>query len=347
MITIINKIDLISAEELEKFVKKYKETIKKLNTELNLHKIPIIIKDNEDVESFSRSKDEKDILVTFLVSTLTWEGGLTLFKNFLRSLTKVNETICNNQDLTHKMEELELEKMEFDIREIIYKETNAILVGIVSSGKLRTNSKYYLGPDVNGNFKVVEVSNIFCKKVAASYSYKGQYCSVCIKSLGKINTLTRENVKKGMSLLDMRINPIASRLFEIEIWTIDESTKVLKNSYQPILNIKHVRQGVKIKNPDDIFLFLSDNKKMNDLEKLLKDGNINLTNVQEKINNLIEKKNYGNKKTNNEIVIGPIEKKAKLIVEFLFNPEFISIGQNVIISDQSLKAYGIITKIFK
>ena len=347
MITIINKIDLISAEELEKFVKKYKETIKKLNTELNLHKIPIIIKDNEDVESFSRSKDEKDILVTFLVSTLTWEGGLTLFKNFLRSLTKVNETICNNQDLTHKMEELELEKMEFDIREIIYKETNAILVGIVSSGKLRTNSKYYLGPDVNGNFKVVEVSNIFCKKVAVSYSYKGQYCSVCIKSLGKINTLTRENVKKGMSLLDMRINPIASRLFEIEIWTIDESTKVLKNSYQPILNIKHVRQGVKIKNPDDIFLFLSDNKKMNDLEKLLKDGNINLTNVQEKINNLIEKKNYGNKKTNNEIVIGPIEKKAKLIVEFLFNPEFISIGQNVIISDQSLKAYGIITKIFK
>ena len=150
-----------------------------------------------------------------------------------------------------------------------------------------------------------------------------------------------------MSLLDMRINPIASRLFEIEIWTIDKSTTVLKNSYQPILNIKHVRQCVKIKNPDDIFLFLSDNKKANDLEKLLEDKDLNLANAQEKINNLINNKKLGNKKEINEIIIGPIEKKTKLVVEFLFNPEFISIGQNVIINDQSLKAYGVITKIFK
>ena len=373
VITIINKIDLISEEELKQFVKKYKETIKKLNSELNLQKIPKIIKNDEDVELFSRSMDEKEILVTFLVSTLKWEGGLTLFKNFLRSLPKVNGIIYNNDNLKQRQKELELEKMEFDIHEIIHKETNAILIGIVSSGKLRSNSKCYLGPDSNGNFKIVEVCNIFCKKVAVSYSYKGQYCSVCIKSLGKINTLTRENVKKGMSLLDIRMNPIASRLFEIEIWTIDETTKILKNSYQPILNIKHIRQGVKIKNQDDIFLFLSDNKKLNELEKLIENEYINLTNVRDKINKLIknkkerikkeidenlkdnfikennikDEKNKNENTSNNEIVIGPAEKKTKLVVEFLFNPEYISVGQNIIINDQNLKAYGIITKIFK
>ena len=373
VITIINKIDLISEEELKQFVKKYKETIKKLNSELNLQKIPKIIKNDEDVELFSRSMDEKEILVTFLVSTLKWEGGLTLFKNFLRSLPKVNGIIYNNDNLKQRQKELELEKIEFDIHEIIHKETNAILIGIVSSGKLRSNSKCYLGPDSNGNFKIVEVCNIFCKKVAVSYSYKGQYCSVCIKSLGKINTLTRENVKKGMSLLDIRMNPIASRLFEIEIWTIDETTKILKNSYQPILNIKHIRQGVKIKNQDDIFLFLSDNKKLNELEKLIENDDINLTNVRDKINKLIknkkerikkeidenlkdnfikennikDEKNKNENTSNNEIVIGPAEKKTKLVVEFLFNPEYISVGQNIIINDQNLKAYGIITKIFK
>ena len=373
VITIINKIDLISEEELKQFVKKYKETIKKLNSELNLQKIPKIIKNDEDVELFSRSMDEKEILVTFLVSTLKWEGGLTLFKNFLRSLPKVNGIIYNNDNLKQRQKELELEKMEFDIHEIIHKETNAILIGIVSSGKLRSNSKCYLGPDSNGNFKIVEVCNIFCKKVAVSYSYKGQYCSVCIKSLGKINTLTRENVKKGMSLLDIRMNPIASRLFEIEIWTIDETTKILKNSYQPILNIKHIRQGVKIKNQDDIFLFLSDNKKLNELEKLIENDDINLTNVRDKINKLIknkkerikkeidenlkdnfikennikDEKNKNENTSNNEIVIGPAEKKTKLVVEFLFNPEYISVGQNIIINDQNLKAYGIIMKIFK
>ena len=344
VIAIINKIDLVSDSELEKTVRKYKETIKKLK------KIPIIIKNDEDVALFSRSMEEKEILVTFLVSTLTFNGGLNLFKNFLKSLPKLNETIYKNDKLKQKQKELELEKMEFDIHEIIHKENNAILSGIVSSGKLRTNSKCFLGPDISGNFIKVEVCDIHCKKVSVSYSFKGQYCSVCIKSLGKINTLTKENVKKGMYLLDTRITPVASRLFEIEVWTIDDTTKTLKNTYQPILNIKHVRQGVKIKNPDEIFLFLSDNKRINDLEKIIENDEINLSNIKNNIN-LVKKKKSNNKFDSNNnssvIIIGPEDKKTKLIVEFLFNPEYISVGQKVIINDQILKAYGVITKIFK
>ena len=377
VITIINKIDLISDEDLKKLIKKYKETINKLNKELNLAKIPLVMKDNDDVALFSSNMEEKEILLTFLVSTLTWEGGLTLFKNFLGVLPQVNNKISDKQ----KEKELGLEKMEFDVHEIIYKETNAILIGIVSSGKLTIKSKCFLGPDINGNFKLVEVCDIHCKKVAVTYSYKGQYCSVCIKSIGDINTLTRDNVKKGMSLIDIRNTPIASRLFEIEIWTIDDTTKSLKRSYQPILNIKHVRQGVKIKNPDELFLFLSDNKKINDLESLVKNEEINLDNIKDNIKKLIDKKkllknknkiseNYNNNinedknikfsqnknqkdfnddlfSINDEITIGPADKKTKLVVEFLFNPEYISVGQKIIINDQSLKAYGVITKIFK
>ena len=345
VIAIINKIDLVSDSELEKTVRKYKETIKKLK------KIPIIIKNDEDVALFSRSMEEKEILVTFLVSTLTFNGGLNLFKNFLKSLPKLNETIYKNDKLKQKQKELELEKMEFDIHEIIHKENNAILSGIVSSGKLRTNSKCFLGPDISGNFIKVEVCDIHCKKVSVSYSFKGQYCSVFIKSLGKINTLSKENVKKGMYLLDTRITPVASRLFEIEVWTIDDTTRTLKNTYQPILNIKHVRQGVKIKNPDEIFLFLSDNKRINDLEKIIENDEINLSNIKNNINNLVKKKKSNNKFDSNNnssvIIIGPEDKKTKLIVEFLFNPEYISVGQKVIINDQILKAYGVITKIFK
>ena len=387
VITIINKIDLISDEELKNVVKRYKDTIKKLNSQLNKQKIPLIMRDNDDVALFSSNMDEKEILLTFLVSTLKWEGGLTLFKNFLGVLPEANKTSDKQ-----KQKELELEKMEFDIHEIIYKETNVILVGIVSSGKLRIKSKCFLGPDINGNFKMVEVCDIHCKKVNVAYSYKGQYCSVCIKSIGDINTLTRDNVKKGMSLLDIRNTPIASRLFEIEIWTIDDTTKSFKSSYQPILNIKHIRQGVKIKNPDELFLFLSDNKKTNDLENIIKDDDITLDNVKDKISELVERKinknliynkkinnlsnsnslndknkNSKNIKTiqnkihhkekekeeenlfnfNDEITIGPADKKTKLVVEFLFNPEYISVGQKIIINDQSLKACGIITKIFK
>jgi len=368
IIIIINKIDLVKEEDLKTFISKYKETIRGLN----LGKFPLMIKDNEDVALFSSNLDEKDILLTFKVSTLTWEGGLNLFKNFLSLLPQVNNRIGNKQ----KEKDLDLEKMEFDIHEIIYKETNSILIGIVSSGKLHINSKCFLGPDSSGNFKIVEVCDIHCKKVNVNYSYKGQYCSVCIKSVGPINTLTRDNVKKGMSLLDLRNTPIASRLFEIELWTIDNTIKTFKSSYQPILNIKHVRQGVKIKNPDELFFFLSDNRSINNLESLVSDDEINLNNVNEEIKKLIDKKKnkyYSknkNKNKNNikvgennknyvintennifesidEITIGPFDQKTKLVVEFLFNPEYISVGQKIMINDQSLKACGVITKIFK
>ena len=360
IITIITKIDLISEEELNLVINKYQKII----VGLNIGKFLQIIKNDKDIALFS-PMEEKDILLTFLVSNLTWEGGLTLFKNFLSVLPQHRTNNKENIDIN-------LENMEFDIIEIIHKEKNAILWGIVSNGKLRINSKYFLGPDAMGNFKMVEVTDIHCKTVDVSYAYKGQYCSACIKSLGPINTLTRDNVKKGMLLLDVKQAPIASKLFEIELWTIDNTTKTIKTSYQPILNIKHIRQGVKIKNPDELFLFLSDNNNKNDLEKLVMDNKANLDNINEKIHNLIGKKrkaNQGNNKNLNnfknniniiqkraednifkfddEITIGPFDKKTKLIVEFLFNPEYISVGQKICIYDQSLKAWGIITKIFK
>ena len=360
IITIINKIDLISEEELNKVINRYQEII----IGLNIGKFMKIIKNDEDVAVFCQM-EEREILLTFLVSTLSWDGGLTLFKNFLSVLPQHR---INNKEI-----DINLENTEFDILEIYYKETNAILWGIISSGKILINSKYFLGPDSMGYFKMVEVTDIHCKSLNVSYAYKGQYCSVCIKSLGSINTLTRENVKKGMLLLDLKHTPIAAKLFEIELWTIDNTIKTIKTSYQPILNIKHIRQGVKIKNIDELFLFLNDNKNFNELENLVLDNNVNLDNINDKIHNLIEKiktKNVVNNKstsnniinikkkstyTNNnnilkskdEITIGPYEKKVKLVVEFLFNPEYISVGQKICIYDQSLKAWGIITKIFK
>ena len=57
-------------------------------------------------------------------------------------------------------------------------------MGIVSNGKLKNNTKYYLGPDSNGNFLKVAVSDIYCKK-KVSHSYKEQYYKVSIKSLKK------------------------------------------------------------------------------------------------------------------------------------------------------------------
>ena len=373
IITIISKIDLIKEEELKNLIENYKNTINKLNEELNESKEVIFMQTDEDVEKRSRKMNKK-IILTFLLSNLKWEGGLGLFRNFLRALPEVDKLVDNE-----RKKKLESEKLEFDVHGTIFKEKKSILIGMVTRGKLKLESKYYLGPDSNGDYKLVQVNEIHSKKIEVPYSFKGQYCSVSVKSLGNVNTLTKEYARKGMCLLEFNEHLTSSKLFEIQIWTIDQKRKKVKNSYQPFLHIKHVGQPVKIKNPDEIYLFLSDNKKENDLEKLLDKDDVNLNNVQNKLKKLIEKKKHLNKKDsedkkeiknikvmknendednnlNNpllefdrEIIIGPVNEKTKLLVEFLFSPEYISVGQKIIINDQSmqLKAFGVVTKILK
>ena len=373
IITIISKIDLIKEEELKNLIENYKNTINKLNEELNESKEVIFMETDEDVEKRSRKMNKK-IILTFLLSNLKWEGGLGLFRNFLRALPEVDKLVDNE-----RKKKLESEKLEFDVHGTIFKEKKSILIGMVTRGKLKLESKYYLGPDSNGDYKLVQVNEIHSKKIEVPYSFKGQYCSVSVKSLGNVNTLTKEYARKGMCLLEFNEHLTSSKLFEIQIWTIDQKRKKVKNSYQPFLHIKHVGQPVKIKNPDEIYLFLSDNKKENDLEKLLDKDGVNLNNVKNKLKKLIEKKKHLNKKDsedkkeiknikvmknendednnlNNpllefdrEIIIGPVNEKTKLLVEFLFSPEYISVGQKIIINDQSmqLKAFGVVTKILK
>ena len=373
IITIISKIDLIKEEELKNLIENYKNTINKLNEELNESKEVIFMQTDEDVEKRSRKMNKK-IILTFLLSNLKWEGGLGLFRNFLRALPEVDKLVDNE-----RKKKLESEKLEFDVHGTIFKEKKSILIGMVTRGKLKLESKYYLGPDSNGDYKLVQVNEIHSKKIEVPYSFKGQYCSVSVKSLGNVNTLTKEYARKGMCLLEFNEHLTSSKLFEIQIWTIDQKRKKVKNSYQPFLHIKHVGQPVKIKNPDEIYLFLSDNKKENDLEKLLDKDGVNLNNVKNKLKKLIEKKKYLNNKDsedkkeiknikvmknekdednnlNNpllefdrEIIIGPVNEKTKLLVEFLFSPEYISVGQKIIINDQSmqLKAFGVVTKILK
>lgn len=346
IITIITKIDLINEEQQKLFIKEFKSTVLKLKIE----RVPIVMKNNDDVVLFSRNIQEKNLMLTFLVSNLQWDG-LNLFKNFLSMLSV-------NNKLEDELKEIEMEKMEFDIHETIQMGTQYILVGIVSKGKVKAGSQCFLGPDQEGNFRVVEIVNIHCKKIDVAYTNKGQYCSICIKGL---NGLNKEDAKKGMVLLDIRSHPVSSRVFEVELWTIDGSRRIIKNTYQPILNIKHIRQCVRIKKYNDIFLFLNeDNEEKSDLEKLVEKEGVDLFNIRNEIEGIKNQKIEDNKKfmdkkkffvsqeanSNEEFVISSTT-KTKLILEFMFNPEYITVGSNVIINDQSLKAFGVITKIFK
>ena len=204
-----------------------------------------------------------------------------------------------------------------------------------------------MGPDDKGNFRVVEIVNIHCKKINVAYANKGQYCSICIKS---VNGFNKEDVRKGNVLLDIRTHPIASTLFEVELWTIDGLRRNVKYSYQPVLNIKHIRQGVRIKK-EGVGGFC-ELKGEEWLEGVIMKKDVTLDNVKEEVEEM--KKIYGGSLNSNSSSNSNVEEfvissntKTKVMFEFMYYPEYINVGSNVIISDQYIKAFGVITKIIK
>ena len=50
----------------KKIVKNIKETIQKLNIELNKEKIPLVLRKNDDISLFSSNMDEKEISLILL-----------------------------------------------------------------------------------------------------------------------------------------------------------------------------------------------------------------------------------------------------------------------------------------
>ena len=207
-----------------------------------------------------------------------------------------------------------------------------------------------------------------------NYVYRGQYCSLLIKSEVEIK---KEDVRRGMVLLDINSVPSSTKVFEADLWTIDGTRKVIKYKYQPVLNIKHIRQGCKIRNFNELFdpetqLLLN--------SIVLNDENINLENIDGRIEMLRAKRSKvprARRKFSSyepdptPLDISPVRRvaqqedlcdvnfnpneafllcstqKTKVVFEFMFYPEYLTVGSHIIINDQLIKAYGIITKIYK
>jgi GTPase len=106
-----------------------------------------------------------------------------------------------------------------------------------------------------------------------------------------------------MVLIDIKEVPIAFRQFEAEVWSIDSSDTRFKYTAQPVVNISHVRQGVKIKR------------------------------VEESVD-----------AEDDEVVLTP-NKSIRMGFEFIYQPEFVTVGSHLIIVENNLKLYGYIKKL--
>ena len=155
-----------------------------------------------------------------------------------------------------------------------------------------------------------------CKRIETKYIYKGQYCSLCISGgkriIFKIDDIKPENIRKGMVLVSKVCPGSATKIFEAEIWTIDDTTKKVSLTYKPVLNINNIRQVASFKQIEEF-------------------------NINEKYKKNDKKESF---------IILSSNEKTKVTFEFEFTPEYIFVDNHLLINDSLLKVYGIITKTY-
>lgn len=167
IITLITASDLIKPETLEIFINDYKAMLKKLK----IKKIPLIVNSSKDIALFSRNIDEA-IHPIFIISCKNG-NGMDFLTDFLYLLPSSKEKI------SFKLKT----DVVFDIHEhFVNSDKKIIVAGILSKGKLSLGQKCYLGPDKAGNYTLIEIEGLHCKKIPTKNLMQGQFSTVCISS---------------------------------------------------------------------------------------------------------------------------------------------------------------------
>lgn len=149
-ISIITQIDKVSETELEMFLNNYKQFVKLFSKK----KIPLVMKNEEEVSIFSRNLNE-NIHPIFLCSSKTG-FGIDLIFSLLKNLNFVDNKYINNLLLCQSyinFKTISMNYSQFDIHDIFMFDKRVIVGGIVNKGNFSKGNEYFLGPDKTGNFK--------------------------------------------------------------------------------------------------------------------------------------------------------------------------------------------------
>ena len=213
---------------------------------------PLYLRSNADVVDYISKLNNngiENILPIICISNIKGnnldllEYLLTLLPNSLsRAIPLINNSFENNG-----FNFISSPQNQFDVHEHFAVDGKTILGGIVSKGFIKKNETYYFGPNKVGNFKLVTVESIHCKRQEVDIVYEGQYSSLSLT--GK--NYNPSEVVKGTCLIgtNTAIVPRAASKFQADVWWIGEKVmKDMKYKCEPVVIINHIRQSCKIIN---------------------------------------------------------------------------------------------------
>lgn len=213
--------------------------LKKILKIPGISKVPMIVKDMDDIVIAAKNVVNKSVVPIFKVSAVKGDG-LDQLKIFLKLLP------------------LETEKSEPDTQNFrayvddIFSVTGVgtVVSAMVYTGSVKVNKHVYIGPYDNGSFGKVRIKSIHYKRVDTGEVQSGIHATFALQGI------KRTDVRKGMVLLDSGTSG-ASRMFRAEIYVLYHSTTI-KKGYTPVIHCKSISQSARIVDFDEDILRTGD-----------------------------------------------------------------------------------------
>lgn len=229
----ITKVDIAPPEI-------YKQTIDYITKVLRskgAQKMPIIVREADDISVYAESMVSDRVCPIFSVSSVSGEGieQLRSFMGLLQSRNAQNSnSVKSSQD-----------KVEFLIDgSFNVKGVGLVLSGTLVSGTVTVGQILLLGPDKKGDFRQVVVKSIHFKRSSVEEVGSGNSACFHVKAKDK-ESLKSTDIRKGMVILDKDSNPKAAMEFEAEVVILHHATTI-KTKYQAVIHTGVVRQTAQV-----------------------------------------------------------------------------------------------------
>jgi len=224
LIVVINKIDLVNPE----ITKRTQDQVKSVLKLPGVDKIPMIIKNHDDMVVASKHIPSGRVAPIFKISCLTGEG-FDLLRNFL-----------NLVPARLKWDEYVDDEFLLYIDEVFsVSGVGTIASGTINRGTIHVNDIVKLGPFSGGNpFKETRIRSIHYKRVPVKHLHAGQSGTYALHGINY------DEVRKGMILTQMK-DPPTARSFSANIFVLYHPTTI-RLGYEAVIHVNTVRQTAKI-----------------------------------------------------------------------------------------------------
>jgi GTPase len=241
---VVSKIDITPQHIREEL----REKINILMKQPGLRKIPIWIKNDDDICTAANKINTGACVPIFEISNVTGEN-INNLRKFLNLLPhKKNLEIKQNEHIEYIIDE------KFTVPGV-----GTVISGQLLKGKVKKNDFVMIGPDGNGNFKKTQIKSIHFKQIFVDEAEAGHFYCFAIKNINK------NWIRRGMVIVSTHGIKNASHEFEAEVNILTTHHTTIKLGYEPCIHINNISQSCKILNIEKIKSKVKDDE--NDIEE--------------------------------------------------------------------------------